>query len=612
MFFGNHRIFKFLLLGLTLLPSFAHAQSGAVALSVLEEKNKVEAVVVQAEPEASTKTLSQLFFKGVTLYNDDKAGEAAVRFQATRDKASRDGYLNLTDFSITLLRQARLESQEGNKNSAKFLIHWADTLSPLDARVSLLSAGFSEVIGYGASVGKVFKSIGLLPRTPILLASLLLNLLLVGLTSFTIALFITALLQLSRNAESVVLNISQMIPLNLRGVLGPVLALIVLVCPLYLGLLPAVCVWSVLLGFFLHSSRWLPALAGATVICWGSGMLIAERVGPQLSLDLNYAVENVNNRTYAPQDKRSLAISIEENPGDLVPLFLYGQIVGQEGDHELSAQVFSKIIDQTRKKEDIHNKAKLNLAAVYLRNSKESEAGAILEDLLRTGEQSFEAYYNTAQVKMAALDPVGYRAMYQKAVDLDPDKIEWLEDFKSSEAVPIFASLPREGFLQRYFKRLLSKKVALPGEDVQLTKSLLGKDRVYSSLMKGGNLSLILLLGGITLLIGLFARFRKGEDERQSYDNSSFFGRKKSIIWHGFPCGGMVAGNRPVLGAILLGVLTSLVIISLQNPVELLPVSKDLFLEKGSFFLTIALGLFLLITSFTLLFHRESAARGGS
>ena len=598
MFIAGSRIFKFLLLGLSLLPTVAHA--------------KVKEVVAKAESQASTETLSQLFFKGVTLYNDDKAGEAAVSFQAARDKASRDGYLNLTDFSIALLRQARLESQDGNTNDAKFLVHWADTLSPLDARVSLLSAGFSEVTGYGASIGKVFKSIGLLPRTPTLMASLLLNVLLVGLTAFTIALFVTALLQLSRNAESVVLNISQMIPLNFRGVLGPVLALIVLASPLYLGLLPAVCVWSVLLGFFLHSCRWLPALAGATVICWGSGMLIAERVGPQLALDLNYAVENVNNRTYAPQDKRSLAMSIESNPGDLVPLFLYGQILGQEGDHLLSAQVFNKIIDQTRKKEDMHKKAKLNLAAVYLRSSKETEAGVILEELLRSGERSFEAYYNTAQVKMAALDTVGHRAMYQKAVDLNPEKIEWLEDFKSSDVVPIFASLSTDGFLERYFKRVPSSNVVLPGEEPLQAGSLFGKEKVYASLMTGGSFTLILLLGGLTLSMGLFIRFRKGENDLESHDNTSFFGKIKSVFWHAFPCGGMIAGNRPVLGAMLLGVLTSLVIIAYQNPVELLPVSKDLFLEKGSLFLTLAVGLFLLITASTLLFNRESAVRGGN
>ena len=178
--------------------------------------------------------------------------------------------------------------------------------------------------------------------------------------------------------------------------------------------------------------------------------------------------------------------------------------------------------------------------------------------------------------------------------------------------MPIFASLPADGFLERYFKRVPSSSAVLPDEEPLQTGSLYGKEKVYASLMTGGSFALILLLGGLTLSIGLFIRFRKGENDLENHDNTSFFGKRKSVIWHGFPCGGMIAGNKPVLGAMLLGVLTSLVIIAYQNPVELLPVSKDLFLEKGSFFLILAVGLFLIITSFTLLFNRESSVRSGN
>ena len=82
------------------------------------------------------------------------------------------------------------------------------------------------------------------------------------------------------------------------------------------------------------------------------------------------------------------------------------------------------------------------------------------------------------------------------------------------------------------------------------------------------------------------------------------------MIWHGFPCGGLIAGKRPIAGALLLGVLTSLVLVAIQNPVELLPASRDLYLEKGNFFIALAVVLFLLITSFTLIFNRDGDEEG--
>jgi len=608
MFKLDSGIFKPVLLTILICSFSASAQQAAVLLDDLEATSPEKSPLFVSKP-MPPETLGHLFFGGLSKYHEGNAGEASASFKALRDTSSEGGYLNLSEFSIILLRNARAEAAQGNTNDAKFLIHWADELSPADSRVSLLSAGFPEITGYGDSISKLWKSLVHLPGNPTLFATFLINTLLVGLAGLTIALFVTALLQLSRNAESVVLNISQLVPLNYRGIFGPIIALIVLASPLCFGLLPAVCVWSILLGLFLKNCKWFPALTGAAVLCWGAGMLIAERVGPHLSQEINFAAENVNNRTYAPQDKKFLASAIEENPSDLVTLFLYGQVVGREGNHEESSKIFSSIVNLTRKKEDIHKKAKLNLAAVYLRSGKQQEAGRLLEELLKSGERTFEAYYNMAQVKMAALDTAGHRNMFKLASDVDSQKMDWLEKYKSSSVVPLFASLPADGFFERYSRPVTNISVSSEDKIGDSSKEF-SKELVYSSLTRNGSVFAIVILGAFTLFVGLFIRFRKSEESAVGQYNSSFFGQKKSVIWHGFPCGGLVTGRRPIAGAILLGILTSLVIVAVQNPVELLPVSRDLYLEKGNFFIALAVVLFLLITSFTLIFNRDGDEEG--
>lgn len=587
----NKRIFWFLTVAVLSMPVFSFANSKAVGA---EKKQTVAGFSAEKASE-----LDNLFYGGLKSFNDGNISEAAEKFQLMRDKSSAGGYTNIASHSIKLLEQAGQAFEKKDKKGGEFLLTWAERFSPSDSRVSFVKSSLVSQIGYSSSFNEITKGMGNLDKNPSLTAAIILNVILGGLVGLTLSLFLVLAIQIGRNSQTLVENISRFLPINYRGLLGPFLTLSILVLPLYFGLLVGLAVWALLLGAFLKSCKKLFILVGLVIICWGTCLSFVDRVGGVLGTASIRAVENLRNSNFSIEDKAALSAEIERNPNNYLVQYAFAGFLAKEGLLVPSQKMYSKVIANTKERDSLHQKALVNKGIVLTLSKKNEEAISVLEKAFELGDTSFESYLAMAQAQMSLLDTVEHGKYYNLAREADSEKLKAHES-KGENSNIVLSSLSSNDLLWRIFKSASVES----GEVNESTA------KVYKSLLMNGNKTLILILGLMTLCLGFLVSKKEKRHKTASDCTSPFLGGRISTFWNLFPCGKLVAGSYPTLGAIVLGTILSLAIFAAKKPISFIPISVQP-LNLGWLFVAMSLSLLLLTLLLSPVLEKTASSNGG-
>ena len=547
-------------------------------------------------------TYDRMFHRAMAKIISGDEGGASVILAEIREKAFREEYLNLSDFSISLLERAKQEATNNNHIEARYLATWAETLSPEDSRIQLIIASLYESIGTGKAISALSKSVSFMFMSPMFVSKIFVNSFLLLLIALTLSMFIVCLIQLTRNTELLMVNISKKFPDNYRGLIAPPLLLLLFLLPFYFGLVAALGCWSLLLCRFVKSCRWLGAIAGVLIIAWAVSLPTVERVAWQVSTPLNQAIENVNNRTYSPADEANIISALKIQSDNPILLFTYAQILRRAGKLDRAAATYQLISENTAESASVHKKSLLNLAGIYYLQRKLERAEGVLEGLEKLNEKSFEFYYNYAHVKLALLNTEEHRKFYKLASDLNEERIVWLQKYKVAQRKQVFTELPRTSFYPTFLKPSAVK--VSNGEEVGSAAPVL-RNVVYGSLLRNGTFFSVVLVGLLTLAIGLLIRFSKKQIYRMITDAKPFFGVSQSKIWHGMPAGGYIAGQYSIVGIFILAALIGMVICTTGKPANMMALTP-VDLGTGKVMMTLTIIVFLLVSASSLIFIKDS------
>ncbi len=522
--------------------------------------------------ESNPSVLDSLFFAAMESIQARDLGEASERFDAVKQRAYDFGYENLSVHSVRLLELAN-GRDDFNETETAYLVRRAVMLSPGDARIVLAAASYYQTIGIPEALGYGWKALTLLPKTPTVVISMMLNVLFVGLVAVTVALFLVCVVQLVCNIERVISAMMIVVPDGFRGITGPLVTFIALVLPLFGGLLVAIAGWALLLSFSLRSCRSLALLTAVFVLCWARAIPILETLGARIQSELVRAVEEVNNGNYSPFFKERLLEAVERNPRDPVLNLTLARELTRQGALE-DARVrletslsFSELADDPT----LRSALKLQLGTVAFLSGQYEQAKTIFSEEERAGNDSLPVLFNLAQSHLALLDTAQHREFFNRAGDADRAELKRLQEVEAGgdAAMRKLASFSLPSW-RKYLPYLGSIHA---GDDAQALFSQYRRMQLTTSLMRGGSEQVLLAFGGILVLISIWLMVRRRRPMRLAASTPLLLARPRSRIWLFLPAGAFVAGEAPSIGVLLLGIFVACSMVALGRPTELFEIA---------------------------------------
>lgn len=555
------------------------------SLAIAEEATEKEIIKTNA---TSSSVQNASFYSGLNQYIAGDKQKSAKEFIEFKKETEKKGYKNISGLSISLLEKARSEKLKGDLEGARFLEGWSKKLSPSDSKISLLNmSSFSSAVSN-------------LKYSPSLFSVIFVNSLQLAAISLTVSLFIVLVIQLGKNSEILIDYSFSLLPLNYRGFLGPLVTAFLLVVPLYFGLAISLACWSVLLGYCFKNCKFLPLFTALVFFFWVFPLQYAKKYVILNNEPVLISVESINSGNFNYRDKEILEKELDKDRSSELFSYFYGQSLAREGEFQKASVYFKSVLNSANKKSALYKNALVNSGALSLVQKNFKDSQSKLEESIALGEDSFEVYYNLSQAKMSLLDTIAHGKFYKLAKESNSSLLEWSEANKLAEDVPLFKPMNLLELNKTIFKSERFKKLQ---ENQNLTSKL--ESNLYSALFPIKEpKQAILILASLLFLIGLFIIKRKVKDTGSAY--KAFFSNRISFVWHGFPAGGLIAGSRPVLGALFLATILACVMAVCEKPVSLLSMSS-LPLNYQNIFLSLAAVSFMSAILFSLFLNNKGS-----
>ena len=403
---------------------------------------------------AVDRVFQKKFYKALKDIHAGDYAQAGESLVGIRKLAKEFGYSNMSEYSVELVAVAQQFVDDGKLEGAAFLLNHAISLSPNHPRVNLSVASFYQLIGFRNAVAHVVTAVSNVFDYPIMFWTLILNVMLLTLVAMSLSLITVCVIQLLRGGDVLLERIMRFFPRSSRGYFGPLVWAALLITPLFLGILPALAVWAVMLSYVKKNCRWVAALAGLIIISWGAGIPFIMKVGLNTEHAINRVLEEVHNANYVPSGEKFLMAQLEQNPEDPEVLFAVAQTLHRR-DLSFEAQgLYQKVTEVVSEKSPLHAMSVLNLGAINYVDGRLVDAKELFELLERRRAESFELYYNLALVHLALLDTVKHREYYNKAKSFSKRKLERFVVGREDEARVLVGSPP-------IVQKLLSKHLLL-------------------------------------------------------------------------------------------------------------------------------------------------------
>ncbi len=516
---------------------------------------------------------------------------AAQKLRSVRGISYKQGYTGLPDYSIELIGRAKASMAEGRDQAAKFLIAQAVELSPDHPRVNLLAASFYKLVGVGNALSYLGTTFASMHRYPFFFGTLILNFLLVGLVAMTASFLVVCVIQLLRNGELLLAECAKPFTIGIAQGLSSL--------PLFSGILGALAVWSLVLSYFKKGCRWLALMSGLAILAWGWGIPRMSMMGFNAETELFRVLEDINTGGYTPLGDELLFEELRHRPSDSYLLFAAAQSLHRKGLEFAASGLYQEVQVLTDERSSLYSTAALNLGALFYRDRRLAEAKKVLEQLEKRRIESFELYYNLALVHLALLDTANHREYYNKARAYDRGKLDALVVSTQESARVLHGRLPSS----ELSPLLMRRPPWLTNESYQSLVE--AQQRLAASLMIGGNPSMLLFFGFLVAGLGGAVQMhwsRKKKKKRATISFSRILEpSRSSILWCALPAGMSLAGNSPIRGSWVFGLVLALLMFAFEAPMRLfqaLPIEvsfSNMLFGMAIILVTISIGWSLLL-----------------
>lgn len=503
--------------------------------------------------EPNSADLTMLFEEVQRAIGEGDYAEAGVQLSNLREHGLKLGYNNLPEFSWKLLERAELLASSRKNSEAGFLIRRAVELSPADARIRLTASSFYDALGKPQALSYLKEGLAMLPGQPSSAVPVLLNVLLVALVAFTLAFFMTCLVQVIVNSTAILKRFNRRLPVGVRGLFGPVLLAAILGAPVFGGLLAVVGCWSLILSRCVRSCRWLGIGAGALALAWWFCIPVLEAGGGQSREPINRSLENVRNNSLGEFDRAIVTAQLKSDSIDPLVVFTLGLQYLRAGELELAEKVFQKLqqLPEVARADTFRRAALINLGVIEYQRANLDKAMQKFRAAEEQGADNYELFHNMAIVALAQVDTAGHREYYNKARERADERAGPVD-----ESTVLTVSVPLVDYYLRFLKPVSDR---LPE---QVAKDQAAAQQLFSSLMLHGSPMLLFCWSMALLVLGLVNLRSLGASRYLLADGA----RSPALFWAIVPGGYFGAGRHPGSSIVVLGLFMLVVMLALGEP----------------------------------------------
>jgi len=514
-------------------------------------------------PEHAGGSLDQLFSMAMADIRKNDIAAASEKLDLLKQQSIAQGYLGLNGFSDELLRYAALEQKNVDLATKSFLVRRAVELSPNSGRVLISAAAFLDVFSAKTVIKLVWDGFGQLLDTPLSFSKLGINTLFLVLVALTLSFLITCSLQIVSHRDRLFGVISNRLSLRMRGLATPLLLMAVVTLPLWGGILFALGCWSLLLSRCLKHCRMLCWCCAMVIISWSMAVPVIQTVGLNSGSNLLQVVQDLNQRSYAPQASKTLEKAMSQNPRSPLFPFSLGLVEYRQGTFSKSEEFFRAALLHPQASAALKQAALVNIAVNQYDMKNFAEAK---ESLLAARSESFdtiEIVYNLAQVEAALTDTEKFREYYTVATEMDRQAVEAYDASMRTKA-----SLVSMGVPDALIYRTFTSDIRSLNENVPYATFVNLREKVLGALFVGGS-PLAMGVFGI-LIIVLSALSSESKRKRVIGGLAEPQPTQPSLVWAMVPAGLVVVSDKPVQGACLLSIIVCALMLGYQQPVQMI------------------------------------------
>lgn len=535
-------------------PAQKHPVSSAAPA---EEAAETAAPLPQPAEQPNPDEIEKRFYRGVNQSRSGNAMLAASEFVGVRDDLSRLGFSGAPEFSRRLIESGYRRYAAGDLEGAASLFKSAVLLSPDSPEILLASASFPSAVGYRRSAELFFSGLVTLTRDPIACAKLLVNFVLVGLIAATLSIAVMLVIQITRNCEMLHFALGKKLPIKIRGFVTPLLLAVLITVPLRLGIVGAVGCWSLLLAFLLPRRRRLALAAGALILAWGLSIEHLAAMALNIKSPAGRLLSNQAAGRFIPGEEEEFEAQMPELSKQYLGAILSGMAKFRRQDANQAEQYFAEARARARSDNE-RLAAMIDLSAVLYSQKRFSEARDVLQTAQQLGTESYELYYNLANVSIALLDVEGHRRYLQLAAAIDRSRAFAAEQLDSNNRPPALIMPPWLSVFRSVFTPIQQVNRSAAAVVAADSQALLG---TMLPIRRSGA---FVIFGALVFLAGLV--FKKPQEIIRP-DGPAF--ELPSRIWAVFPAGRALAGDRPLLGVVLLAAVLGLALLYVGVPPHL-------------------------------------------
>lgn len=510
-----------------------------------------------ATPEDSTKIqsspLREIFYSALKSFNSGDAATASEKFDTLQARGLGIGHINFPDYSFNLISQAKSLAATDKIHEAKYLVRRAHQLSPSDPRVAFALASLSDLLTFSEMVSYFSKGVFGLYKSPSSLIKTTINFVLVALVSFSIAMLIVCLIQVLCSGDSIIKKFAKWLPEKNKGIYAPICFIVCAIIPTFLGVLACIVIWAAIVTITKQRARGLLLAAGVLCLVWG-GMLSLIQTASIVSKSKNIQIyEALNNGSFIEDLLPQAEVLALHSDRPFIPQYAYATALFRNQQYEKAIEYFEKSRSTSSKALD--DTVRISLAATYMKLDQLGKADALLNEV--ADNTSFVFYFNKAHLRLAQLNTKEHTTIYTLAKERDPERAALYEQAEHELTDSLLAPIPWHNFYPLFLQPSGFANVK--------AEEKLGV--LISSMLRGGSVELVLIVGVIAFLLGLKFYFMKHRYRMPRKD------LERSHIWTLIPGGLLISGEYPVSGTIVLSIMLSLILFILEKPLYLLDIA---------------------------------------
>ena len=356
------------------------------------------------------------------------------------------GFVNADYYAGELLSAAETFFIKGNKSAAEVFLTFAEQISEhspaLSIRALPLRYRISGWQGFLISIKNLLLQVS---SEPLVLLDALSNMAVVLLSIPSAALLLLILILIFLNRPRVYEFFRKIIPFRAGPGIITAVALLVLVAPLYFGLLTGLIVWVLVYNFALGRGRVFILLMAAILLAWPVLLPISKQIALASDTPLVRHYLALNQHSYERELLNILRGQdvIESGNPDRKALsaFAVGQLLRLDGKNEAAEEYFAKALSAGGSPDYIAAER----AAIQFNRGNYAKAREMFAELSARLPASAELLLNQALLAKQLNDQSSFNLLYEKARSSFPVKTQrlWLSGGLEKSGLLQMFSLPK-------------------------------------------------------------------------------------------------------------------------------------------------------------------------